>query len=595
MMVMLRRLVLIALAIVWFGSNAHAQEGPVAGATGIGDPYFPALGNGGYDAQHYTLELTVDLDTNTIDATATLTALATQALRTFNLDYAGPQVLSVAVNGALVDWDRRERELIVIPLTPLSAGEEFTVTVRYQGEPGQVAGSAIPLLVGWSDYGDGVFVASEPYGAMGWYPVNDHPLDKATYDLLVTVPAGYVVAANGTLQETVVQGDTVTYHWASRDPVASYLVTVAIDQFAVNNQSGPGGLPLRFYYPPDRERAVLADFQRTAEMIAFFSELFGPYPFEAYGAVGVDTELPFALETQTLSLFGRNWMTGTGRAEEGVVHELAHQWFGNSVSLAQWKDIWLNEGFATYASWLWFEHDRGAQTLDTIVRRVYEQIAEDEASFALQIPRAELSRTLRELIPAEATIASETAREMARLLLSTTLSPAAVERYIARFPRSDLTGAELVTLIEVLPFTTVRLQGADLHALVDLFDPFWREADGAILPVSRFFPPGNVPPDDLFNSGVYWRGALTLHALRLRVGDEAFFAILRTYYERFQYSNATIADFVAVAEEIAGEPLTDLFDAWLYDPALPDLPEMGLSAGQSLRQGTIVLAGYPRG
>jgi aminopeptidase N len=592
---MRRCFVLILLSVVLFVNGVQAQEGPVAGATGIGDSYFPALGNGGYDARHYLIELTADLATNTIDATTTLTALATQELRTFNLDYAGPQVLSVAVNGVLVDWDRRERELIVIPLTPLPADQEFTVTVHYRGAPGQVAGSAIPLLVGWSDYGDGVFVASEPYGAMGWYPVNDHPLDKATYELRVTVPAGYVVAANGTLQETVTQGDRVTYHWASRDPMASYLVTVAIDQFAFNESIGPAGLPLRFYYPPDREQAVLADFARTDEMIAFFSELFGPYPFEAYGAVVVDTELPFALETQTLSLFGRNWLTGTGRAEEAVVHELAHQWFGNSVSLAQWKDIWLNEGFATYASWLWFEHDRGAQTLDTIVRRVYEQIAEDEASFLLQIPRSELVRTLGELLPAGAAISADTAITMTRLLLGDSLSPAALDEYIARFPGDDLTAEELVTLVSVLPFETVRLQGADLRALVDLLDPFWREADGAILPMSRFFPPGNVPPDDLFNSGVYWRGALTLHALRLRVGDEAFFATLRAYYERFQYGNATIADFVAIAEEVAGESLSDLFDAWLYDPALPDLPEMGLSASQPVRQGTIVLAGYPRG
>ncbi len=592
---MCRCFVVALLVLALFAGNVQAQEGAGAGATGIGDPFFPALGNGGYDAQHYVIELTADLATNTLDATVTLTALATQELSSFNLDFAGPTVLSVTVNDLPADWQRHERELIIVPSSVLPAGELFTVAVRYQGEPAQVSGSAIPLLVGWSNYGDGVFVASEPYGAMGWYPVNDHPLDKATYELRVTVPADYVVAANGTLQQTATQGQQVTYHWTSRDPIASYLVTVAIDQFASSTDTGPDGLPLRFYYPPDREQAVLADFARTGEMIAFFSELFGPYPFEAYGAVVVDADLPFALETQTLSLFGRNWLTGTGWAEEAVVHELAHQWFGNSVSLGRWSDIWLNEGFATYASWLWFEHDRGRQTLDTIVRRVYEQIAEDEASFLLQIPRSELVRTLRALLPAEATFSADVAAAMTRLLLRDSQSAAAIEAYIAQFPSRALTADELATLVSVLPFETARLQGADLHALVDLFDPFWREAEGAILPVSSFFPPGNVPPDDLFNSGVYWRGALTLHALRLRVGDEAFFAILRTYYDRFRYGNATIADFIAVAEEIAGESLADLFDAWLYDPVLPDLPEMGLGASQSLRQGTIVLAGYPHG
>lgn len=592
---MLRRLILLALSIVLVTGGVQAQQGPVTGSEGIGDPFFPSLGNGGYDARHYLIELSADLAANTIDATMTLTALAMQELRTFNLDYAGPTVLSVAVNGVPVDWDRQGRELIVIPLTPLPAGEEFAVAVRYQGEPGQVAGSSIPFLVGWSNYGDGVFVASEPYGAMGWYPVNDHPLDKATYDLIITVPSEYVVAANGTLQQTVTQGEMTTYHWASRDPIASYLVTVTIDQFASSTETGPDGLPLRFYYPPERERAVLTDFARTGEMIAFFSDLFGPYPFEAYGAVVVDTDLPFALETQTLSLFGRDWLTGTGRAEEAVVHELAHHWFGNSVSLARWSDIWLNEGFATYASWLWFEHDRGPETLDLLVRRVYQQIAVEEETFELRVSRSELMRLLSALIPADATISASVAADMARLLLADALSAQAVEAYVARFPRSDLTGAELITLIRVLPFDTAHLRGARLRALIALFDPYWPNAGGRILPMSRFFPPANVPPDDLFNSGVYWRGALTLHALRLRVGDEAFFAILRTYYDRFRYGNATISDFIAVAEEIAGQSLTELFNAWLYDPALPDLPEMGLSSADPRGQSSPALPSYSRG
>jgi aminopeptidase N len=274
------------------------------------------------------------------------------------------------------------------------------------------------------------------------------------------------VAANGVLEDTLDNGATKTYVWDMNDPMATYLATLEIGDYVVQESEGPGGLPIRNYFPRDLEDQAEYDFARSADMLAFYSDTFGPYPFDAYGVVVVDTTLGFALESQTMILMGREQVTGRRESEETIAHEMAHQWFGDSVTIADWPDIWLNEGFATYASWLWTEHDQGEEYFQAAVDRVYQ-------------------------------------------------------------------------------FVQAR---------------------------RNFVPPGDPPANDLFNVGVYYRGALTLHALRLTVGDDAFFQILKTYYERFQGGNATTEDFIAVAEEVSGQDLTDLFDAWLYNDELPALP-----------------------
>jgi len=464
---MLRKWIMWGIAIL-IGASPAAAQGPGQGADGIGDAYYPGLGNGGYDALHYTLDLAVDVERNNLDGRATIEARATQDLASFNLDFAGLAVEAVAVNGAPVEVDRQDRELVVIPAAPLPECELFTVEVTYSGQPEPVRTPALPIRMGWNNYGTGIVVAGEPVGASGWYPVNEHPLDKATYTLRVTVPAEYVVAANGLLAETIDRGAMRTFVWENSYPTASYLVTVNIGEFVIEEQEGPGGLPIRNYFPPDIAGEASYDFGRTPQMIALFSSLFGPYPFEAYGVVVADAAIPFALETQTLSVFGRRHVDGQRGDEIVVAHELAHQWFGNSVSLADWSDIWLNEGFAEYASYLWYEYLESPEALNEVLHYFYDNLA-------------------RSLLP----------------------------------------------------------------------------------------PPGSPPPNDLFNISVYIRGAMTLHALRARLGDEAFFRVLQTYYDRFKYGNATTGDFIAVAEEIGGQELDGFFDAWLYDLALPPIPELG--------------------
>lgn len=362
------------------GVESEETEPPTPGAAGIGDPYYPALGNGGYDAQHYTLDLDADLSINTISGTVTMNAIATQSLSSFNLDFVGFEISSITVNDVEATFARDGRELIITPAEPIFNGETFDAAVTYSGVPGRDIGNVNPFSGGWQLYDGGVYVASEPDGSSLWFPVNDHPIDKATYTYIFTVDSEFAVAANGLLQEVIEEGDKTTYIWQASDPTASYLVTVNIAQFTRVDDTVVGDVPIRNYFPTSQVNNIdpsQTSFAQTADMMRAFNEWFGEYPFEVYGAVVADTRLPFALETQTLSLFGSNAYETGGAAETVVAHELAHSWFGNSISPATWRDIWLNEGFATYASALWIEATQGDnvfnQTMDSWYNTIRRQ------------------------------------------------------------------------------------------------------------------------------------------------------------------------------------------------------------------------------
>ena len=344
-------------------TTTTSSSGPVGrqGATGVGDPYFPDAGNGGYDVDHYVLDLTWDPTRQHLDGVTTISAVATQALASFSLDLIGLDVRAVEVDDRPARWVRgTDHELVVTPARALARDVTFTTVVRYGGTPAAIPGPA-PLEPGFMTDGREVYVASEPNGAATFFPGNDHPADKATYEIRVTVPDALDVAANGLLRETISdRAGTETWVFDAPDPMATYLVQVVVGNLRFEELTGPGGLSIRNAYDADLGEGVGAAFGRQGEMIDFFDDLFGPYPFNTYGVVVVDEDLGFALETQTLSLFGSDVL-----AEPIVAHELAHQWFGDHVSLASWRDIWLNEGFATYAQWLWAEH-RGAGTVDEI-------------------------------------------------------------------------------------------------------------------------------------------------------------------------------------------------------------------------------------
>jgi aminopeptidase N len=490
---------LVALLLVPGGALA-APDAPgfpryAAGSDGAGDDYFPFSGNGGYDVQHYHLDITYSPPEPTVPATplndirghlegvATIDLIATQDLDAFNLDLRGMTVASITVDGTPLrelrnpgqrgridgpiwwhEQDDAERrwELILQPRPKLKAGESAQVVVAYSGEtirPRDLEGA----LYGWVTTRDGAMVASEPDGSMTWYPVSDHPTDKATYSFEITVPEGKVAVANGLpAQDPVTADGWTTWFWDAPDLQASYLTTATVGDFEMLPISySSSGIPILDFLDTklttNQRNTSLASLAQQPAMLDFFESIYGPYPFNSYGSIVDNDSVGYALETQTRPIYSGQANLGT------VAHEAAHMWLGNAVSPQRWQDIWLNEGWATYSTWLWNDH-RGATPVDTAFNNWY--------------------------------------------------APARTPAYWA-------------------------------------------------------LPIGDPGPLNLFATQVYNRGAGTLHALRGKIGDDAFFAATREWIERYNDSTATTEDFIALYEEVSGQDLGEFFDIWLFRPEKP--------------------------
>ncbi len=352
----------LSLMLLMFASSAavFAQQ---PGADGLGDRLYPRLGNGGYDVRHYSIDLAFKPESKAIAATALLEAVALVDLASFNLDLYELTVNSVRVDDIRAAFTREEAELVISPEAYIPAGAAFQVAITYAGVPQPIADPAVPWVkLGWQEWADGYFAAvSQPSGSMNWFPCNNHPLDKATYSFRITVPQGLTAVANGVLRETIANdNDTRVFVWEMQQPMASYLALVAIGDF-VAARDDSGSVPIRNFFPVGASDASIAGYAVTGDMMAWLTELLGPYPFAEYGVVAVPG-FPGALESQSLSIFG-----ASGPADSVLLHELLHQWFGNSVTLAHWSDIWLHEGFATYFIALWREKQFGADAYSTFI------------------------------------------------------------------------------------------------------------------------------------------------------------------------------------------------------------------------------------
>lgn len=470
----------IVFASALWPSAGSAQEF-LPGAAGAGDPYFPLDGNGGYDVRRYELQLKYDPATDLLEGRATIRAKATQNLSSFNLDLVGLTVHAVTVNKRLASFGHVGNELTITPESGLRQNRGFTVVVDYSGIPQSLEGA------GFIHTDDGTLVAGEPHSAASWFPVNDHPTDKASYSFEISVPEGLEAVSNGILKRQRTENGWTTWTWEAKQPMASYLTTATIGEFDLRAYKEKG---IRYWDAVDPDLIaplgpqIDAAFALQPEVIEFLEGRFGSYPFVAGGGIVDDYEgLGFALENQTRPIYDADWAFESQETTERIfVHEIAHQWCGNSLAVARWQDIWLNEGFATYAEWLWLEEKRG--------------------------------------VPAQETF----------------------ELYYFGIPLETEGG----------------------------WKGFWQ---GTV---------GDPGPDHLFDLFVYYRGAMTLHQLRLAVGDTAFFKILKRWAQQRKGDNVTTEEFIALAEKISGQELDDLFQTWLFTLGRPELPQsLGVAARAS--------------
>ncbi|MDR6866980.1 aminopeptidase [Microbacterium resistens] len=435
------------------------------------DAYTPHNGDPRIRVEHYDLDIDYRVTTNRLSGTAVIRGMTVQPTRSVSLDLSGLRASRVRVSGdGRASFRQGDHKLKVSLGRELAAGEGFEITVAYAGAPRPRRTRWGTL--GWEELEDGVIVASQPTGAPTWFPCNDVPADRSAYSVRLTTDAGYEVAVAEPVSRST-RGARTTWVFAQDLPTPSYLMSVQIGRY-VREAVDLDGVRGEILFPRPLAARTHADLATLPRMMAVFQEAFGPYPLPAYRVVVTADDLEIPLEAQGMGIFGANHIDGLGGLERLIAHELAHQWFGNGVGVARWRDIWLNEGFACYAEWIWAERSGGHS---------------------------------------------------------------AHAKALGHWSALSASPQDLV-----------------------LSDP---------------------GPDLMFDDRVYKRGALTLHALRLTIGDAEFFGMIHAWTGMNSGRAVTTADFRAFVVSRVGaalaERVSSLFDAWLDRAALPHLPDAGPS------------------
>jgi aminopeptidase N len=438
------------------GAAAEARR-----ATGIGDPYLPNAGNPGYDVRHYAVGVRYRPGSGLLTGDTRVRLMPAHRLARVSLDLL-LRATAVHVNGVRAAFSQTAHELIVTPRHPLRAGHVATVRVQYGGHPARKSyGGEAPF----ERTATGAIAVGEPQIAAWWFPSNDHPSDKATYDVRLTVPKDRQAVSNGALVSTRAHDGLRTWTWQLRKPMATYLAFAAFGHYDIERGRTHSGLPYLYAFEHGlgaQAKPARVSVRQTPKIVRWLSRIWGPYPYAQVGGVVPNVGLGYALENQTRPVYGRD-MFRWGAARSLVAHELAHQWFGDRVSLRCWRDIWLNEGFATYTEWLWDAHT-GGESPSQRLQRLYGAFERSSRFWDLRIGNPGLAR--------------------------------------------------------------------------------------------------------LFDDAVYVRGAMTVQAIRNRVGSRDFFEIARRWTHRHAGVGST-AGFAQLAERVSGVDLHPLLHAWLYSTAKP--------------------------
>jgi aminopeptidase N len=428
--------------------RSAAFEPSAEDLVGLGDPIVPSAGNHGYDARRYLWDLEIDPESNTLTSTASMRAVALESRARVTLDFSGPRVTDVRINGEAAEYARADGKLVVN--ASVAESDRFEIEVDYGGTPEPVLGAGR----GWLAKPGSIRTFSLlPGDAAGWAPLNDSPLDPARYTLRITVPDPFVATASGTLVETLAREDRKTFVWKVDLPVTE--VTFAVGEYRNDRVIGPSGLTIDIAFPTDAAVADIPSLKQLPNMLAFLQARLGPFPFPSLGLTFV-------------WLFGGGGDSTPGRInlsdvqEIGLVHELAHQWMGGSVGTASSQDAWLREGLPTYVEALWTARRHGAQAGESMIENFRRQLG---------------------------------------------------------------------------PSTRPPLDVDDL-------------ADRS---------------DDV----TYLRGALVMHALRLEVGEQAFFRALKAFFKSYRGRSASTKDFIDTVERVVGRDLTNFFTAWLSRERVP--------------------------